>query len=122
MTRSRALKAGLISAGVTVLASAAVAVALPAGAAAAGCSVNYAVSSQWAGGFGATVSITNLGDPLTSWQLRWAFGAGQTITQMWNATAAQSGAAVTASNAPYNGNLGANASLDIGFNANWNGS
>jgi hypothetical protein len=49
---------GLVS--TVVVASATV--ALPADAATAGCSVNYAVSSQWAGGFGANVSITNLGD------------------------------------------------------------
>ena len=79
-TRSRVANAGLVSAGFALLASAAVAVALPAGAAAAGCSVDYAVSSQWQGGFGANVSITNLGDPLTGWTLTWSFGAGQTVT------------------------------------------
>ncbi len=35
--------------------------ALPASAA-AGCTVTYAVSSQWPGGFGANVTINNLGD------------------------------------------------------------
>ena len=63
MTRRRTARIVLASAtGVAVLAAAAIGVALPAGAAAAGCSVNYAVSSQWQGGFGANVSITNLGD------------------------------------------------------------
>ena len=84
MTRFRATNVGLVSAGVGLLASAAVVVALPADAAAAGCSVNYAVSSQWQGGFGANVSITNLGDPLSGWTLTWSFGAGQTVTQAWN--------------------------------------
>jgi hypothetical protein len=31
-------------------------------AAAAGCQVTYSVSSQWSAGFGAHVSLTNLGD------------------------------------------------------------
>src|SRR4051812_19128467 len=67
--------------GVTV---AGVAGAHLASAATAGCSVTYHVSSEWPGGFTADVSITNLGDPLTSWRLNWGFTAGQTITQLWN--------------------------------------
>ena len=105
MTRFRSANVGLVSAGVALLASAAVVVALPAGAAAAGCSVNYAVSSQWQGGFGANVAITNLGDPLSSWTLTWSYGAGQTVTQAWNTTLTQSGAAVTAKNVSYNGSI-----------------
>jgi glucuronoarabinoxylan endo-1,4-beta-xylanase len=114
--------AALVSAGVMLLASAAVAVALPAGAATAGCSVNYAVSSQWQGGFGANVAITNLGDPLTSWTLTWSYSAGQTITQAWNATLTQSGAAVTAKNVSYNGTVATNGTVSFGFNGSWTGS
>src|SRR4051812_19745417 len=75
MTRSRSATVGLVSAGLALMASAAVVVALPAGAATAGCSVNYAVSSQWQGGFGASVSITNLGDPVSGWTLTWSYPA-----------------------------------------------
>jgi hypothetical protein len=122
MTRSRATTVGLAAAGVTLLASTAVAVALPAGAAAAGCSVNYAVSSQWQGGFGGNVSITNLGDPLTSWTLTWSFSAGQTVTQAWNVSMTQSGSAVTARNASYNGSVATNDTVSFGFNGSWTGS
>ena len=122
MTRSRATNVALASAGVALLASTAVVVALPAGAAAAGCSVNYAVSSQWQGGFGANVSITNLGDPLTSWTLTWSFGVGQTVTQAWNTSLTQSGSAVTARNVSYNGSIGTNGSTSFGFNGSWTGS
>ncbi|MEU8231406.1 non-reducing end alpha-L-arabinofuranosidase family hydrolase, partial [Actinoplanes sp. NPDC048967] len=122
MTRSRSISVGLASAGVALLASAAVAVALPAGAAAAGCSVNYAVSSQWQGGFGASVAITNLGDPVSSWTLTWSYGAGQTVTQAWNTTLTQSGAAVTAKNVSYNGALATNGTVSFGFNGSWTGS
>jgi hypothetical protein len=122
MTRFRSATIGLASVtGAAVLASAAVGVALPAGAAAAGCSVNYAVSSQWQGGFGANVSITNLGDPVSSWTLTWSWPAGQSVTQAWNATLTQSGAAVTARNVSYNGSIGTNASVSFGFNGSWNG-
>jgi hypothetical protein len=122
MTRFKAINAGLAAAGVALLASTAVAVALPAGAAAAGCSVNYAVSSQWPGGFGANVSITNLGDPLTTWTLTWSFSAGQTVTQAWNTSLTQSGSAVTARNVSYNGSVATNGTVSFGFNGSWTGS
>jgi hypothetical protein len=122
MSRCRATTAGLISAGVVLLASTAVVLASPAGAATAGCSVNYAVSSQWQGGFGASVSITNLGDPLTSWTLTWSYSAGQSVTQAWNATVTQNGSAVTAKNVSYNGSVGTNGTVSFGFNGSWTGS
>ena len=122
MARTRSRNAGLAAAGVMVLASAAVAVAMPADAAAAGCSVSYAVSSQWQGGFGADVAVTNLGDPLTSWTLTWSFGAGQTVTQAWNTTLTQSGSAVTARNVGYNGSVATNGTVSFGFNGSWTGS
>jgi hypothetical protein len=122
MISSRTAKFALVSAGAALLASAAVAVALPAGAATAGCSVSYAVSSQWQGGFGAGVSITNVGDPVSGWTLTWSFAAGQTVTQAWNTSLTQSGSAVTATNASYNGSVGTNATVSFGFNGSWTGS
>ncbi|RAO25201.1 Cellulase [Micromonospora noduli] len=89
-------------------------------AAATGCRVAYTVSSQWAGGFGANVRVTNLGDPLTGWTLRWAFDSGQTVTQAWNATVTQNGVTVTATNASYNGSLATGGSASFGFNGSSN--
>ncbi|GGK88798.1 extracellular exo-alpha-L-arabinofuranosidase [Mangrovihabitans endophyticus] len=108
--------------GAALLTSAAVVVALPAGAAAAGCSVDYAVSSQWPGGFGANVAITNLGDPLSAWALTWSYASGQTVTQAWNTTLTQNGAAVTARNVSYNGSVPTNGTVSFGFNGSWTGS
>ncbi|MFG2066793.1 non-reducing end alpha-L-arabinofuranosidase family hydrolase [Micromonospora tulbaghiae] len=122
MSRSRPVNAILASAGAALLASASVAVALPAGAAAAGCSVNYAISSQWQGGFGANVTVTNLGDPVSSWTLTWSFGAGQTVTQSWNTSLTQSGSAVTARNVDYNGSIPTNGTTSFGFNGSWTSS
>lgn len=122
MRKLRVTNAALVSASVALLASTAVAVALPAGAAAAGCSVNYTVSSQWQGGFGANVAITNLGDPVTSWTLTWSYSAGQTVTQFWNTALTQSGAAVTARNVSYNGSIPTNGTVSFGFNGSWTGS
>ncbi|GAA2601769.1 hypothetical protein GCM10010435_96380 [Winogradskya consettensis] len=89
--------------------------------AAAGCRVDYATTSQWPGGFGASVSITNLGDPVTAWSLAFAFPSGQTITQLWNGAATQSGAAVTVRNAAWNGALSTNATTSFGFNGSGTG-
>ncbi|MGW4679662.1 non-reducing end alpha-L-arabinofuranosidase family hydrolase [Micromonospora taraxaci] len=122
MVRSRATNVGLVAAGVGLLVSSTVVAALPAGAAAAGCSVNYAVASQWQGGFTANVSVTNLGDPLTSWTLTWSYGAGQTVTQAWSTSLTQSGSAVTARNVSYNGAVATNGSVSFGFNGSWTGS
>jgi hypothetical protein len=95
--------------------------ALPASAA-SGCTVTYAVSSQWPGGFGANVTIKNLGDAVSSWSLVWSFSAGQTVTQSWNTALTQSGSQVTAKNAGYNGSVPTNGTVSFGFNGSWNGS
>ncbi|WP_250032639.1 non-reducing end alpha-L-arabinofuranosidase family hydrolase [Paractinoplanes maris] len=121
MVLSRSHKAALLAGGAAMVASAAVAVT-PAAAAAAGCSVNYAVSSSWQGGFGATVSITNLGDAVSGWTLTWSYGAGQRVTQAWNATVTQNGSAVTATNAGYNGSVATGGTVSFGFNGSWTGS
>ncbi|MFC8906914.1 pectate lyase [Micromonospora sp. NPDC057140] len=115
-------KSLVVVAAAATLAAAGVVATAGAAQAAAGCRVSYAVASQWAGGFSANVTLTNVGDPLTSWRLTWSFGAGQTVTQAWNATVTQSGSSVTATNVSYNGNLATNASATLGFNGTWNNS
>ena len=119
---SRLRTAGVV--GAVALGAVAVPVTLAgtAGAAAAGCRVAYTISSQWQGGFGADVAITNLGDPITAWTLTWSFGAGQTVTQAWNATVTQSGSQVKAVNMSYNGSVATNGTASFGFNGSWTGS
>ncbi|TCC00149.1 glycosyl hydrolase [Micromonospora zingiberis] len=91
-------------------------------AAAVGCAVRYAVSAQWQGGFNADVTITNLGDPVSSWRLTWSYGSGQRVTQAWNATVTQAAAQVTATNVAYNGAIGTNGTVSFGFSGSWSGS
>jgi hypothetical protein len=110
----------LLAAG-SLAVSGAVAVWHPAFAA-AGCRVQYTVTSQWPGGFQADLTITNLGDPLNGWSLGFSFGGGQSVTTGWNATFSQSGSAVTATNAAWNAGLGTNASTGIGFTGAASGS
>lgn len=88
------------------------------------CKVTYTIGSQWPGGFGGSIAITNTGvTAWNGWTLTFSFPNGQTITQLWNGTASQSGSAVTVTNASYNGSVAAGASVSPGpgFNGTWNG-
>ncbi|GAA2606716.1 cellulose binding domain-containing protein [Paractinoplanes durhamensis] len=111
----------LLTATATALASVAVITASRADAA-AGCQVKYTVSSQWPGGFGAAVDVTNLGDATNGWTLAFSFAAGQTITQLWNGSVTQSGAAVTVKNAAWNPVIATGGTASFGFNGSWTGS
>jgi beta-xylosidase len=111
----------LASAAVTVLGAGAAIAATTEAQAAAGCRVDYTVSNEWQGGFGAAVKITNLGDPVNGWNLTWTFTAGQTITQLWNGTHTQTGPDVTVNNAPYNAPIATGAAIEFGFNGSQNG-
>ncbi|GAB3434714.1 glycoside hydrolase family 6 protein [Flindersiella endophytica] len=88
--------------------------------AAPGCRVDYAVN-QWNTGFTANITLTNVGDPVTSWQLGWTFAGNQQITQSWSSSYTQTGQQVMLANAAWNGSLGTNASTTMGFNANYSG-
>jgi beta-xylosidase len=117
-SRSRPWVAIAVAATVT----AGVGVTAVAAHAASGCQVAYTVSSQWQGGFGANVTITNLGDPISSWNLAWSFGSGQTITSLWNGSYTQSGANVTVANLSYNGSIATGGNTSFGFNGAWTSS
>ncbi|MGI5158390.1 arabinofuranosidase catalytic domain-containing protein [Microbispora sp. CA-102843] len=110
-----------LATGLVAVAGGVGALTAPAAHAATGCRVDYSVTNQWPGGFGANVSITNLGDPINGWRLNWSFSAGQTVTQLWNGSMTQSGAQVTVADAGYNGTLATGASTSFGFNGSWNG-
>lgn len=116
---SRIMLAGAV--GLAVAAGVGV-MTMTAAQAAPGCGVDYAVVSSWPGGFTANVVVTNLGDRVTTWNLTWSFGAGQTITQLWNGSVTQTGSQVTVTNAPYNGTIETGGNVSFGFNGAWNGS
>jgi endoglucanase len=117
----RARKRALVAASVVGTVTFAIGVLLPAvnAQAAAGCSVTY-LANSWPGGMTANITIRNVGDPITSWVLGFAFrDTGQRVGQGWSATWAQSGVNVTATNMSYNGTLATGASTSIGFNGTW---
>ncbi|MFF4833710.1 cellulose binding domain-containing protein [Streptomyces sp. NPDC001315] len=84
------------------------------------CAVTYKITNQWSGGFQADVQLANTGTSAWSgWSLDWSFADGQKITQLWNADYTQSGAAVTAKNVSWNGNVAAGSSVSFGFTGSW---
>ena len=85
----------------------------------ASCAVHYAVTNSWPGGFGATITMTNLSStPINSWTLTFTWpAAGQGIGSGWNGTWTQSGQNVTVTNASWNGMIAANGgTVSLGFN------
>ncbi|HEY0752879.1 MAG TPA: cellulose binding domain-containing protein [Ktedonobacteraceae bacterium] len=91
----------------------------------ASCKIHYAITNQWQGGFGASITITNTGTTaINGWSLQFSFANGQTITQLWNGNFTQTGSAVTITNLSYNGSIpaGATVSSSPGFNGSWSSS
>ncbi|MFI6096057.1 cellulose binding domain-containing protein [Lentzea sp. NPDC051213] len=86
------------------------------------CAVGYRVTSQWPGAFQADVVVRNVsGVLIDGWTLRWRFGNGETVTQMWNATHSQNGADVTVTNAGYTALIVPDGSVSLGFNGSARG-
>ncbi|KAB8139699.1 family 43 glycosylhydrolase [Chloroflexia bacterium SDU3-3] len=89
--------------------------------ASAGCQVTY-VLNQWGTGFTAEVTVKNTSaSAISGWSLAWAFGGNQQVTSAWNATVAQTGASVTASNMSYNASIPAGGSTSFGFQGSYSG-
>ncbi|MEV4114046.1 glycoside hydrolase family 48 protein [Nonomuraea sp. NPDC049695] len=111
-----------------LVAGATAAVAASPAQAAVACDVTYAAnswtSSPGQGGFTASITLKNTGDPITSWSLAFDYPTtGQKYTPTgWGANWSQSGTRVTGTNMPYNGSLSTGGSVSIGFNGTWTGS
>ncbi|WP_340681656.1 glycoside hydrolase family 6 protein [Amycolatopsis coloradensis] len=106
-----------------VLAMVAVPVVLGSSAEAApGCKVDYTITNQWDTGFGATVTVTNLGDPISGgWTLSWDFPGNQQVQQGWNGSFGQQGTRVTVRDVGWNGSLDTGAAVSPGFNGSYSG-
>jgi endo-1,4-beta-xylanase len=69
------------------------------------------------------VTVTNSGSStVDNWTVHLTLPAGQTATQLWNASYMQSGNQVTVTNASWNGALVPGAAATFGFLANGDGS
>jgi uncharacterized protein (DUF362 family) len=91
---------------------------------ATGCSVAYVVQNDWGGGATVNVTIKNAGSGgINGWTLVWTFPGNQKISNLWNGSYTQSGAAVTVKNADFNGVIVANGgTVNFGFNLSYSGS
>ncbi|MEV4492490.1 endo-1,4-beta-xylanase [Micromonospora coxensis] len=78
-----------------------------------GCTATVSLNS-WTGGFVATVRVT-AGAPVNGWTVRVTLPAGATVTNTWSAQAGGSTGTVDFRNVSYNGQLGAGASTEFGF-------
>ncbi|MFF4653261.1 cellulose binding domain-containing protein [Streptomyces sp. NPDC001380] len=115
--RRTACHAVLAAAAACLLAAAAL-LPPPARAAASGCTVAYTVD-RWAGGYTAQVRVANLGPSLDGWRLTWTHGAGERVTNAWNASVVQSGRTVTATAPARNASLPAGGSAGFGLQGTW---
>ncbi|MGW2239899.1 cellulase family glycosylhydrolase [Streptomyces sp. NPDC001759] len=80
------------------------------------CSVGYRVLGEWPGGFQGEIKIGNPGTAaINGWKLGFTFADGQTVSNMWGGTAAQSGGTVTVTPASYTTTIPAGGSVTVGF-------
>lgn len=78
--------------------------------------MTWSVVNSWSGGFQLGFTVTNPGAAATSgWNVSFTWPGTQAITQIWSATATQSGAAVSVTNASYDGSLAAGGSTTFGL-------
>ena len=90
----------------------------------ASCAVHYLVAGSWPGGFQGGVTITNNASAaVNGWTLAWTWpSSGVAVTQMWGASSTQTGTAVSAVNASYDGTIGAGGgTVTFGFLASDSG-
>jgi cellulase/cellobiase CelA1 len=83
------------------------------------CHATWTLATTWNGGFQLAFTLTNSGTaPTTDWSVSYSWPGGQTVTQIWNAAFAQSGAMVNITNLSYDGTVASGGSRTFGLNAN----
>jgi hypothetical protein len=85
----------------------------------AACTVTYSTTSQWTGGFTASVTIAAGSSAIDGWTLKFAFPGNQQITNAWNGVESQSGENVSITNESYNAGIPAEGSTSLGFQGTW---
>jgi len=82
-----------------------------------GCSATFTAPDPWSTGFVGNVTVT-AGRAITGWRVTLTLPSGVSVANAWNATFSATSGTVTASNAAYNGTLGAGQSTTFGFQGN----
>ena len=87
-----------------------------------GVTASLHVDNDWGSGFTGTVTVANGGTTaIKNWTVTWTWPGNQTITNSWNATVSQSGAAVTATALSYDANVAAGSSTSFGIQVSYSG-
>jgi Cellulose binding domain len=81
------------------------------------CKVTYRKTWDTGLAFAATVTVTNLGQPLSDWDLTWDVPATQRVKNTWNASVAQSAQRVTVTPMASLRSLPTNQSAVFGYNS-----
>jgi hypothetical protein len=89
--------------------------ASPTASAGTACTATWSVANSWSGGFQLGFTVTAGTAPITDWTVRFSWPGAQTISQIWNASATQSGAAVSIANLSYDGSLSSGGSTTFGM-------
>ncbi|MFF4234703.1 glycoside hydrolase family 48 protein [Actinomadura geliboluensis] len=92
----------------------------PAHAAAAACKVVYK-KNDWGSGFTTSIDITNQGDALNGWTLKYSYAGNQKLASGWSGKWSQSGQDVTVQNESWNGALASGATVNIGAQFTYSG-
>ena len=86
------------------------------------CRVDY-TTHDWGSGFGANVTIANLGSSaVNGWELTYSHTGNQTLQHGWNGAWSQSGKQVTVTNMSWNGAIPAGRSVSAGASFSYSGS
>jgi Glycosyl hydrolase family 48/Cellulose binding domain/Bacterial Ig domain len=122
MIRSRRRRTALVTLATVAVATFVAGPATPAQAQGVVCDVDYAKAWEGGTGFGANVTIRNLGTTaINGWELQFSFAGNQQVTNGWIAQWSQDGQDVTAVNESWSALIPAGGSLALGFNGSVNG-
>ena len=81
-----------------------------------GCQVTWSVANSWSGGFQLNFTVTNTGTTAANgWGIGFSWPGPQTITQIWSASATQSGAAVSIAGLGYDSAIPPGGSATFGL-------
>jgi endoglucanase len=104
-------------------ASAAVTATTQSSGASFGCTVSYAVTTQWNNGFIANVTITNTGTtPTRGWQVTWTWPGDQQVVSVWNAVESHTGQQEKFTSTSSDAIIPPGASTSFGFQGSYSGS
>jgi acetyl esterase/lipase len=81
----------------------------------AGCTARVTVTSSWAGGWVADVTVAAGSAPIDGWTVSLTLPGGSTVTNLWNGVVSGSSGTVTVHNQTWNGHVDAGRSTTFGF-------